>query len=78
MSFLRHKQIYHPIAGLYRRKRALQLRFRRPRLMSLRPAIPWRVALLQSPPPLHQPSFILMRCLAVVNKSLLEGLSVGY
>jgi len=24
-------------------------------LMSLRPAIPWRVGLHQSPPPLHQP-----------------------
>jgi hypothetical protein len=28
-------------------------------LMSLQPAIPWRVALQQSSPPLHQPTQIL-------------------
>lgn len=78
MSFSRHRQIYHPIVVLYRRKRALRLRFRRHRLMSLQPAIPWWVALLQSPPPLRQSSFILMRWLAVVNKRLPEGVSVGY
>ena len=56
MSFLRHGQIYQSDVSASDPGRS---RFRlRPGLivlMSLRPAIPWRVGLHQSPPPLHQP-----------------------
>jgi hypothetical protein len=40
------------------------------RLMSLRPAIPWRVGLHQSPPPLYQPLSILNRLVGTVNHHL--------
>ena len=40
------------------------------RLMSLRPAIPGRVALLHCPPPLHQPISILKRLVGTVNHHL--------
>ena len=72
MSFLRHRQIYHPIAGLYRRKQALPLRSRRHRLMSLRPAIPWWVALLQSSPPVTYTDAAAAGC-----QQKLAGRSVG-
>jgi hypothetical protein len=36
-------------------------------LMSLRPDIPWRVALQQSPPPLHRPESMLYPTAAAVN-----------
>jgi hypothetical protein len=59
MSFLRHKQIYRPMdrsgqAGAV----ATPPRSHRP--MSLRPAIPRRVALLHCSPPLHQPTAMVM------------------
>ena len=40
------------------------------RLMSLRPAIPWRGALLHCPPPLYQPLSILNRLGGTVNHHL--------
>ena len=50
MSFLRHKEIYHPMeAPAFRPAPPLIV------WMSFRLAIPWRVALQQSPPPLRQP-----------------------
>ena len=65
MSFLRHKQIYRPMdrrsgsgqAGAV----ATPPRSHRP--MSLRPAIPRRVALLHCSPPLHQ-SFAMVQWVA--------------
>src|ERR1700687_131013 len=51
MSFLRHREIYPSDGGL--------TLWAKPPLivwMSFRLAIPWRVALQQCPPPLHQPA----------------------
>jgi len=42
------------------------------RLMSLRPAIPWRGALLHCPPPLYQPMSILNRLVGTVNHHLMR------
>jgi hypothetical protein len=56
MSFLRHKQIYQSDVSLKSQGEAFCCSA--PSLivlMSLQPAIPWRVGLHQSPPPLHQP-----------------------
>ncbi len=39
-------------------------------LMSLRPAIPWRVALLHCSPPLHQPFVMVNRVAGTVNHHL--------
>jgi hypothetical protein len=39
-------------------------------LMSLRPAIPWRVALLHCPPPLYRPESILNPPAETVNHHL--------
>jgi hypothetical protein len=58
MSFFRHEEIYRPDStnSLTRSGRPLL----RPSVsMSLRLVIPWRVALQQSSPPLHQPTEIL-------------------
>jgi hypothetical protein len=57
MSFFRHRQIYQSdvFFASERRRGPSRLRPRSIVLMSLRPAIPWRVGLHQSPPPLHQP-----------------------
>src|SRR5208283_33586 len=41
--------------------------------MSLRPAIPWRVGLHQSPPPLHQPMTILAEMRYFEKKNSLNG-----
>ena len=60
MSFFRHGEIYRSDVDSCRKRGAGRSRL--PGLivsMSLRPAIPWRVALQQSPPPLHQPRTIL-------------------
>ena len=54
MSFLRHEEIYPFDEGAAPQDHALPHR-----TMSFRLAIPWRVALQQCPPPLHQPSAIL-------------------
>ena len=57
MSFPRHPQIYQSDDGFGSRDEAASGFAPNPFivLMSLRPAIPWRVGLHQSPPPLHQP-----------------------
>ena len=59
MSFFRHGEIYRSDVGS-------KANGNRPKpapptivSMSLRLAIPWRVALQQSPPPLHQPRTIV-------------------
>lgn len=71
MSFLRHAQIYHPMyIAVHHRERACPPRSRRHRLMSLRPAIPWQVALLQRLPPLRRPSSMVISPSVVVNKKL--------
>lgn len=41
--------------------------------MSLEPAIPWRVGLHQSPPPLHRPTSMLHRSAGTVNHHLAGG-----
>jgi len=58
MSFLRHGQIYRPMGSLtLPGNGAVAGSAPVPIVaMSLQLAIPWRVALLQSPPPLHQPT----------------------
>jgi len=64
MSFLRHKQIYRPIlpaAALARRPGRCIVS------MSLRPAIPWRVALLQQSPAM------LNRVAETVNHRFVRG-----
>ncbi len=58
MSFLRHGQIYRPM-GSYSSPGGGAVSSSAPApivAMSLQLAIPWRVALLHSPPPLHQPT----------------------
>ncbi len=57
MSFLRHRQIYRSDESFGSRDEAASGFAPSPFIvsMSLRPAIPWRVGLHQSPPPLHQP-----------------------
>jgi hypothetical protein len=68
MSFLRHQQIYRLDVFMKARSEA-EFGFA-PGLidpMSLRPAIPWRVGLHQSPPPLHRPDSILQEPAETVN-----------
>lgn len=63
MSFWRHGQIY-PSDGLRLKTQGVAVSGSAPTLivlMSLQPAIPWRVALPQSPPPLHRPVSIFHR-----------------
>ena len=72
MSFLRHQQIYHPMdlatgAAALRAAPGLIVS------MSLRPAIPWRVALLQCSPPLHRLLSMLKEVAVGVNHHLMEG-----
>jgi putative transposase len=50
MSFPRHQEIFPSEGGASLRPTPLLIVW-----MSFRPAIPWRVGLHQSPPPLHQP-----------------------
>ena len=60
MSFFRHGEIYRSDVGNRSRGKPTESRLPRPSFsMSLRLVIPRRVALQQSPPPLHQPSVIL-------------------
>ena len=60
MRFLRHKQIYQSDVSFKARGEAVSGSAPGPIvLMSLRPAIPWRVGLHQSPPPLRQPVSML-------------------
>ena len=42
-------------------------------LMSLQPAIPWRVALLRCPPPLYRPVSILKPLAETVNHHRIRG-----
>jgi hypothetical protein len=68
MSFLRHGQIYRSDVGFNTRSGATC--GSAPDLivsMSLRPAIPWRVALLQSSPPLHWPVSVFHLPAGTVN-----------
>lgn len=70
MSFLRHPQIYRPIlpaAALARRPGRSIVS------MSLRPAIPWRVALLQCSPPLRQSPAMVNRVAETVNHHPVRG-----
>jgi len=68
MSFLRHKQICQSDAMFKLRSEAVT--GFAPGLIvltSLQPAIPWRVGLHQSPPPLHQPVSIFRQPAETVN-----------
>ena len=56
MSFFRHEEIYRSDVGMQLKGSGPQTAPRTIVSMSLRLAIPWRVALQQSPPPLHQPT----------------------
>ena len=60
MSFLRHKQIYRPMVRKSGQAGAVATPPRSHRPMSLRPAIPRRVALLHCSPPLHQSTAMVM------------------
>jgi hypothetical protein len=74
MSFLRHRQIYQ--SDDYSRSRDDASSGLVPSfivLMSLRPAIPWRVGLHQSPPPLHQPVTNFQQPDETVNHHLLRA-----
>src|ERR1700710_1130194 len=80
MSFLRHRQIYQSDVSFKARGDAVS--GSAPRtivLMSLRPAIPRRVGLHQSPPPLHQPVSMLNPPAENVNHPVTraEGFSTG-
>jgi DNA replication protein DnaC len=71
MSFLRHRQIYQSDVSLRVRGEAVSNSAPGPIvLMSLRPVIPWRVGLHQSPPPLHQPVSMLNPPAETVNHHL--------
>jgi hypothetical protein len=73
MSFLRHRQIYQSDVFFLCAQGEAFTGFAPKRLivsMSLRPAIPWRVALQQSPPPLYRPESILNRPAETVNHHL--------
>jgi hypothetical protein len=69
MSFLRHKQIYQSDVFDRRTQGGVVSGFAPGTIvsMSLQPAIPWRVALLQGPPPLYQPMFIVDPVVGTVN-----------
>ena len=71
MSFLRHKQIYQSDVSLKSQGEAFSCSA--PSLivlMSLQPAVPWRVGLHQSLPPLHQPVSIFHPSAETVNHHL--------
>ena len=69
MSFLRHRQIYQPmsLAKAWRRNRPGSVSTPIGS-MSLQLAIPWQVALLQSLPPLHQPTSFSRQPAETVNR----------
>ena len=71
MSFLRHGQIYQSDEGQNRDRRFAPV----PAIvsMSLRPAIPWRVGLHQSPPPLRRLLSMLKEVAVGVNHHLMGG-----
>jgi hypothetical protein len=71
MSFLRHGQIYQSDEGQNRDRRFAPV----PAIvsMSLRPAIPWRVGLHQSPPPLRRLLSMLKEVVVGVNHHLMGG-----
>ena len=71
MSFLRHGQIYRPmVSSGSPGNGAVSSSVPAPIVaMSLQLAIPWRVALQQSPPPLHQPTTFLRQPAATVNRN---------
>jgi hypothetical protein len=69
MSFPRHRQIFQSDVP-FRSARGEAVSGFAPSLivlMSLRPVIPWRVALLHGPPPLHRPVSMLYPSAATVN-----------
>jgi hypothetical protein len=73
MSFLRHWQIYRSDDDCsWSRGKAVSGFAPGPIIvsMSLRPIIPWRVGLHQSPPPLHQPVSIFHHPAETVNHHL--------
>jgi hypothetical protein len=73
MSFLRHGQIYQSDGFLVCAQGEASCGFAPKRpivLMSLRPAIPWRVALLHCPPPLHRPESIVNQTAETINHHL--------
>ena len=78
MSFLRHGQSYQSDEGQNRDRRFAPV----PAIvsMSLRPAIPWRVGLHQSPPPLRRLLSMLGDVVVGVNHHLMGGgeFSTGY
>jgi hypothetical protein len=72
MSFLRHRQIYQSDVLFGKRQDEAVSGFA-PNLivlMSLQPAIPWRVALQHCPPPLHRPESMLYPPAETVNHHL--------
>src|ERR1019366_10170604 len=74
MSFLRHEQIYQSDISSTTRGEDVSGSAPDPIvLMSLRPAIPWRVGLHQSPPPLHQPVSMLNPPAETVNHHPARG-----
>ena len=79
MSFMRHLQIYQSDDCFGSRDESASGFV--PSLiivsMSLRPVIPWRVGLHQSPPPLHQPVSIFHRPAETVNHHAPGGSSTG-
>ena len=60
MSFFRHEEIYRPMGTLSQSPGAATPPPPPIVTMSFQPAIPWRVGLHQSPPPLHQLTTILV------------------
>ena len=61
LSFFRHEEIYRSDVGLQLKGSRRKPTPRPIVSMSLRLAIPWRVALQQSPPPLRQPRTIVAK-----------------
>ena len=85
MSFLRHREIYQVAGDCFGGADATGATPARLDSMSLQLAIPWRVALQQSPPPLHQlaatlqqwrsPLQLAIRC--YTKTTLIRGLTLG-
>jgi len=72
MSFLRHGESIDPMMGLLGASGLCLL----PALIGFdefQPAIPWQVALQQSPPPLHRPGTILEECNSPYNDFSANG-----
>jgi hypothetical protein len=68
MSFLRHREIYQ-VAGIALTGADVTMATPAPLdSMSLQLVIPWRVALQQSPPPLHQPVALCNNGAALCNQ----------